>query len=464
MEKRNSFSGKIGFILAAAGSAVGLGNIWRFPYLAAKNGGGIFLVVYLVLALTFGFTLLISEVCIGRKTKQSPLTAYGKIKNGWDWLGAISALVPFIILPYYCVIGGWVLKYTVAFITGQGSKAAGDDFFTGFITAQYEPIIYNIIFLIATAAIIYRGVNKGIEKMSTILMPVLIILILGVAIFSLTVSHTADDGTVRTGIEGLKVYVVPNMSGMTVHKFFGVVLDAMGQLFFSISVAMGIMVAYGSYFSDDEDLPASVAQIEIFDTLVAFLAGVVIIPAVFVFLGQEGMASSGPGLIFVVLPKVFVSMGLVGNIVGAVFFVMVFLAALTSSISVLEAVVSSMIDGFKMERKKATLLEALIALGLGIVVCLGYNIFYFEIKLPNGAVAQILDIMDYISNNILMPVVAIGTCVLIGWMTGPGTVISEASKNGEEFRRKNMYIFMIKFVSPVLLLILFLKSLGIVNI
>lgn len=464
MEKRNSFSGKIGFILAAAGSAVGLGNIWRFPYLAAKNGGGIFLVVYLVLALTFGYTLLISEVSIGRKTKQSPLTAYGKLKEGWDWLGVMGALVPFIILPYYCVIGGWVLKYTVAFITGHGADAATDGYFTGFITAQYEPIVYNVIFLAATAAIIYRGVNKGIEKMSTVLMPVLIVLIVGVAIFSLTVTHTGDDGTLRTGLDGLKVYVIPNLSGMTVHKFFGVVLDAMGQLFFSISVAMGIMVAYGSYFSDDEDLPASVAQIEIFDTAVAFLAGVVIIPAVFVFMGQEGMESSGPGLIFVVLPKVFVSMGVVGNIVGAVFFIMVFLAALTSSISVLEAVVSSLIDGFKLERKKATIFESLIALGLGIVVCLGYNIFYFELKLPNGAVAQILDIMDFISNNILMPIVAIGTCVLIGWMTGPGTVISEAARNGERFSRKNMYIIMIKYVCPVLLFILFLKSLGIVNL
>ncbi len=456
-EKRSSFSSSMGFVIAAAGSAVGLGNIWRFPYLAAKDGGGIFLVVYLILAVTFGFTLLITEISIGRKTKQSPLTAYEQLRPKWKWLGVVAVIVPFMILPYYCIIGGWVLKYFVAFITGNGVSAAGDDYFNGFISEVGSPIIYNIIFLAATVFVIYKGVNKGIEAMSKILMPILFVLVIGVAIFSLTINSKE---TGRTGLEGFMVYVIPDVSGMSVKDFFVVIMDAMGQLFYSISVAMGIMVAYGSYFKDDHNLVKSVNQIEIFDTLVAFLAGVMIIPAVYVFMGKEGM-TKGPGLMFVAIPKVFAQMGRIGNLLGAAFFLMVLFAALTSSISVLEAVVSSLMDQFKVSRKKATIMEGIIALVLGIIICLGYNKLFFNIKLPNGADAQLLDIFDYISNNILMPVVAIGTCILIGWIVKPKTVIDEATKNGEKFGRKYLYIAMIKVVAPILLIILLLGAFGI---
>lgn len=456
-EKRSSFSSSLGFVIAAAGSAVGLGNIWRFPYLAAKDGGGIFLVTYLILAVTFGFTLLITEISIGRKTKQSPLTAYGILHPKWKGLGVIAVIVPFMILPYYCIIGGWVLKYFVAFVTGNGLEAAEDGYFGGFITDIGSPIIYNIIFLAATVFVIYKGVNKGIEAMSKILMPILLVLVIGVAIFSLTI-HSKETG--RTGLEGFMVYVVPDVSGMGVKDFFVVIMDAMGQLFYSISVAMGIMVAYGSYFKDDHNLVKSVNQIEIFDTLVAFLAGVMIIPAVYVFMGKEGM-TGGPGLMFVAIPKVFAEMGKIGNVLGAVFFLMVLFAALTSSISVLEAVVSSLMDQFKVSRRKATIMEGVIALVLGIVICLGYNKLYFDIKLPNGSNAQLLDIFDYISNNILMPIVAIGTCILIGWVVKPKTVIDEATKNGEKFGRRKLYIAMIKVVVPILLFILLLGAFGV---
>ncbi|MBQ9609813.1 MAG: sodium-dependent transporter [Lachnospiraceae bacterium] len=455
-EKRSSFSSSLGFVVAAAGSAVGLGNIWRFPYLAAKDGGGIFLVVYLILALTFGFTLLVTEVSLGRKTKQAPLTAYGVVHPKWKWLGGFAAMVPFMILPYYCIIGGWVLKYCVAFLTGHGLNAAEDGYFTGFITDKISPILFDVIFLAATVFIIYKGVNKGIEAISKILMPILLVLVIGIAIFSLTIK-SPDTG--KTGIDGFMVYIVPDVSGMSVKDFLIVIMDAMGQLFYSISVAMGIMVAYGSYFKDDQNLMKSVNQIEIFDTLVAFLAGVMIIPAVYVFMGKEGM-TAGPGLMFVAIPKVFAAMGKAGNIVGSIFFVMVLFAALTSSISVLEAVVSSLIDAFGMSRRKATLLEGFIALVLGIIICFGYNYLYFEVKLPNGSTAQILDIFDYISNNILMPVVAIGTCILIGWVVKPKYVIDETTKNGEKFGRKKLYIAMIKVIAPILLFILFLGSLG----
>ena len=461
--KRNSFKGSIGFVLAAAGSAVGLGNIWRFPYLAAKDGGGLFLAMYIILALTFGFTLLTTEIAIGRKTKQSPLTAYGKIKKKWKWLGVVSCLVPVIIMPYYCAIGGWVLKYLFVYLTGNGASAAEDGYFTSFISSDVEPIIMLAIFLIATAIVIFRGVNKGIESFSKILMPALILLVVIIAIFSLTISYTDTNGVTRTGLEGLKVYIVPDLSNLTVKSFFSILLDAMGQLFFSLSVAMGIMIAYGSYVPDDADLGKSINQIEIFDTVVAFLAGVMIIPAVYTFSGTEGMSASGPSLMFVSLPKVFAAMGTMGNVVGCLFFAMILFAALTSAVSVMEAVVSSLMDEFKISRTKAATLETVIALIVGVVVCLGYNLFYFEVKLPNGATAQILDVMDYISNNILMPIVAIGTCILIGWIAKPKTVIDEVEKTGKKMGRKVLYIAMIKVIAPIMLIVLFLKSVGILT-
>lgn len=463
-QKRNSFSGSIGFVLAAAGSAVGLGNIWRFPYLAAKDGGGLYLFIYLILALTFGFTLLVTEIAIGRKTKQSPLTAYGKLQSKWGFLGVIACLVPIIILPYYCVIGGWVLKYFLAFLTGEGLQAAGDDYFTGFITQEVSPMVLLVIFLAVVSIVIILGVNNGIEKFSKVLMPVLIILVVGIAVFSLTISHTDDQGVTRTGLEGLKIYVVPDFSGLTIKGFFTVLLDAMGQLFFSLSVAMGIMVAYGSYVKDEDNLVRSINQIEIFDTVVAFLAGVMIIPAVFTFMGREGMEASGPSLMFVSLPKVFAAMGKAGNVIGCLFFAMVLFAALTSAISVMEAVVSSLMDKFHLSRLKASLIEMVIALIGGIAVCLGYNKWYFEFKLPNGATAQILDIMDYLSNNLFMPLVAIGTCILVGWILKPKTIVDEVEKSGAKFGRRRLYIVMVKYVAPVLLVILLLKSVGILTI
>lgn len=458
MEKRSSFSGSIGFVLAAAGSAVGLGNIWRFPYLAAKDGGGLFLVIYIILALTFGFTLLMTEVSIGRKTKQSCLTAYGRLNKNWGWLGWLASIVPFIIMPYYCVIGGWVLKYAMMFIFGQGVQAAGDSFFGEFITGYSEPIIYNFVFLLMTAVVIFRGVNKGIEALSKVLMPILFVLIIGISVYTLTLKGSPEAGG-RTGMQGLMYYVIPNLEGVGVRDVLMTVMDAMGQLFYSISVAMGIMVTYGSYFKDKDNLIKSVNQIEIFDTVVAFLAGVMIIPAVYVFLGSEGMAA-GPGLMFVAMPKIFAQMGVAGNILGAVFFVMVLFAALTSCISIMEAICSGMIDK-GMSRKKATVTEGIIALVLSTVVCLGYNALYFEFKLPNGAVGQILDIMDYLSNNILMPVLAIGTCILVGWILKPKTVIDEATKNGERFGRRWLYTVMVRFVAPVMLVVLLLGSLGV---
>ena len=467
MEKkhgRGSFTGSLGFVLAAAGSAVGLGNIWRFPYLAAKDGGGIFLVTYLVLALTFGFTLLITEIAIGRKTGQSPLTAYGVIHKKMGWVGILACLIPALILPYYCAIGGWVLKYLAVYLTGQGSAAAADGYFGGFITAQWSPIFWFLLFMGATTFFVYRGVDKGIEKLSRVAMPILLVLILGVSIFSLCLKHTDASGVTRTGLQGLLVYVVPDFSGMTLKQFMVVLTDAMGQLFYSISVAMGIMVAYGSYVPKEMDLVKSVNRIEICDTVVAFLAGMMIIPAVFTFMGAEGMSASGPALMFKALPKVFEAMGsVVGGIVGIVFFLTVFFAAVTSSVSVMEAIVSSVIDQFGWKREKATIAVMAVTLIVGVLVCLGYNTLYFEFVLPNGAVAQILDILDYISNYIMMPIVAIATCIFIGWVVKPKTVIEEVTLNGNKFHREKVFLVMIKFVTPVLLTVLLLQALGLIR-
>ncbi len=460
--KRSSFSSSLGFVLAAAGSAVGLGNIWRFPYLAAKDGGGLFLVIYIVLALTFGFTLLTTEIAIGRKTKQSPLTAYKMVHPKFRWLGVMACIVPMIILPYYAVIGGWVLKYFTVFMLGHGRDAATNGYFDNYVGGISSPIIFMIVFLLLTAGAVFLGVDKGIEKISKVLMPALILLVIGIAIFSLTVSYKDELGTVRTGLQGLKIYLVPSLKGKTFQDILIVIMDAMGQLFYSLSIAMGIMIAYGSYVNDGDNLMKSINQIEIFDTLVAFLAGVMIIPAVYVFHGAEGLDASGPGLMFVSMPQVFMQMGRLGGSLGALFFLMVIFAALTSCISIMEAIVSSIIDKFKVSRRVATIIVTGIALVLGIVVCLGYNVFYFKFPLPNGSKAQILDIMDYISNNIMMPIVAIATCILIGWIVKPRYVIDEVTKTKTKFGRKYLYIAMVTVIAPLLLVILLLQALGLV--
>jgi len=458
-QKRGSFAGSLGFVMAAAGSAVGLGNIWRFPYLAAKNGG-LFIICYVILALTFGFAMLTSEIVIGRKTGQSPLTAYGVVHKKWNSLGVLACIIPAMILPYYSAIGGWVTKYTVTFITGKGVDAANPEFFGGFITLVGEPLIWLLVFLGATTFIVYAGVNKGIEKFSKILMPILVVLIIFIAGYSLTLTHTNAEGITRTGLDGLKMYLVPDFTGLTFHKFTTVLMDAMGQLFYSISVAMGIMIAYGSYVKKEENLIKSINQIEFFDTLVALLAGMMIVPAVFVFSGTDGM-TAGPSLMFKSLPQIFKEMGGFGTVIGILFFCMVLFAALTSSVSIMEAVVSSLMDKFHWSRKKGTLITGAYVIIVGAIVCLGYNVFYFEITLPNGAVAQILDILDYISNNILMPIVAFGTCILLGWIVKPKWVEEEVTLNGHKFSRKGLYIIMTKYITPVLLAFLFLQALGI---
>ena len=461
-KKQNHFSGQLGFVLAAAGSAVGVGNLWRFPYLAAKDGGGLFLIIYFVLVLTFGFTLLTSDIAIGRRTHKSAIGAYEQMRPKWKGLGILTFLVPVLIMTYYAVIGGWITKYAVVYVSGQASAAAADDYFTSFITSPVSPVVFALLFMGVTALIVYNGVQNGIEKVSRWMMPVLLVLVVVIACYSLTLSHTNADGQVVTGWQGFLYYLTPNLEGLTVQRFLQILLDAMSQLFFSLSVSMGIMITYGSYVRPEVDLNRAVNQIEIFDTGVAFLAGMMIIPAVYVFSGPEGMGA-GPSLMFVSLPKVFAAMGRAGTAVGILFFVTAIFATLSSCISVLESITANCMEIFHTSRKKTVLVLSVIYLAASAVITLGYSVFYVEVMLPNGSVGQLLDIMDYVSNSVMMPFIALLSTVLIGWVMTPDYVIDEMERNGETFRRKKLYRVMIRYVAPVMMFVLFLQSTGILS-
>ena len=446
MEKKsNHFSGQLGFVLAAAGSAVGVGNLWRFPYLAAKDGGGLFLIIYLILVLTFGFALLTSDIAIGRRTQKSAIGAYTQMRPRWKFLGILTFLVPVLIMTYYAVIGGWITKYAVVYITSSTS-----------------PVIFALLFMGVTAFIVYNGVEKGIEKVSKWMMPVLLVLVVVIAVYSLTISHTDASGQLRTGLQGFLYYLTPDLEGLTVHRFLQILLDAMSQLFFSLSVSMGIMITYGSYVKPEVNLNKAINQIEIFDTGVAFLAGAMIIPAVYVFSGTEGMGA-GPSLMFISLPKVFSAMGKAGTFVGILFFVTAIFATLSSCISVLESITANCMEIFHTSRKKTVLVLSVIYLAASAVIALGYSIFYVEVKLPNGSVGQLLDIMDYISNSVMMPFIALLSTILIGWIVTPDYVIDEMERSGDKFHRKKLYRVMIRFVAPVMMFILFLQSTGILS-
>ncbi len=461
-KKQNHFSGQLGFVLAAAGSAVGVGNLWRFPYLAAKDGGGLFLIIYFILVLTFGFTLLTSDIAIGRRTQKSAIGAYEQMRLKWKGLGILTFLVPVLIMTYYAVIGGWITKYAVVYVSGQASAAAADDYFTSFITSPVSPVVFALLFMGVTALIVYNGVQNGIEKVSRWMMPVLLVLVVVIACYSLTLSHTNADGQVVTGWQGFLYYLTPNLEGLTVQRFLQILLDAMSQLFFSLSVSMGIMITYGSYVRPEVDLNRAVNQIEIFDTGVAFLAGMMIIPAVYVFSGTEGMGA-GPSLMFVSLPKVFAAMGRAGTAVGILFFVTAIFATLSSCISVLESITANCMEIFHTSRKKTVLVLSVIYLAASAVITLGYSVFYVEVMLPNGSVGQLLDIMDYVSNSVMMPFIALLSTVLIGWVMTPDYVIDEMERNGETFRRKKLYRVMIRYVAPVMMFVLFLQSTGILS-
>ena len=381
-KKRSSFTGRIGFVFAAAGSAVGLGNLWRFPYLAAKYGGGIFLLSYVILAVTFGFALMLAEISIGRKTGKSAIEAYGSLNKKWGFLGKLTSIVPMIILPYYCVIGGWVIKYFVTFVSGQGKAAAEANFFTGFISKTGEPIVWLFVYIALTAVVVMLGVEKGIEKFSKVLMPVLIALSLGIAIYTLTLPGAGA---------GVKYYFMPDFDKFSVMT----VLAALGQLFYSLSISMGILITYGSYMPKNTSIEKSVHQIELFDSGIAIIAGLMIVPSVFVFTGgNEDMLQAGAGLMFEMLPRIFSTIPL-GNIIGVVFFLLVFFAALTSSISLMETVVSIIQDKIHIKRTTTCLIVVAGCTLFALPSTLGFGLWE-NIKIFG---LNFLDFFDFISQT-----------------------------------------------------------------
>ncbi len=451
-QKRNGFTGKIGFVLAAAGSAVGLGNLWRFPYLAAKYGGGIFLLVYIILSVTFGFSLMVAEIAIGRKTGMSAIAAYGKLNKKFSFLGYLSALIPIIILPYYSVIGGWVTKYFFTFVSGGGKSAAETTFFGNFISNTASPIFWFLIFIGITALVVLFGVQKGVESVSKFMMPVLVVLSLFIAVWVICMPETR---------EGLKYYLLPDFANLTLKSFAMTVIAAMGQLFYSMSLAMGIMITYGSYMKKDVSIESSVHQIEIFDTAIAIIAGLMIVPSVVAFGGGKPK-QSGPGLMFETLPKVFDKMPL-GEIIGAVFFLLVLLAALTSSISLMETVISILQDKLKLNRKISCLAVFLGSVVIGLPSTLGFGVWK-HIK-PLGK--DLLTFFDFTSNSIMMPIAAFLTCILVGFVIKPKSIIEEAEITGK-FKSKKLFGVVIRYIAPVCLALILifavLDAFGIVKI
>lgn len=444
-KKRSSFSGKIGFVLSAAGASVGLGNIWRFPYLAAKYGGGIFLIVYIFLAMTFGYTMIIAETALGRMTKKSPVGAYdsfGKSKclslGGW-----INAIIPILIVPYYSVIGGWVIKYLAEYLGGQTQLVAQDGYFGAFISNGLSPEICFIVFSVIVIAIIYAGVQNGIERVSKFMMPILVVLSVIIAVYSVT----------RPGaIEGVKYFLVPNVKNFS----WMTVVTAMGQMFYSLSIAMGILVTFGSYMRKETEIEAATEQVEIFDTAIAIMAGLMIIPAVFAFSGGDAATlQAGPSLMFITIPKVFASMGF-GTLTGVLFFVLVLFAALTSSIALTESAVSTFEDEFKWSRKKSTTIIGLIIVSLGSLSALGYGPFA-EVTIIG---MQFLDFFDFLTNTVMMPIAAIATCLLVSRVIGVEKIEAEVTADGAPFKRKKIFAFMIRFLCPVFAAIILISSIA----
>ena len=439
---RSSFSNRLGFVMAAAGSAVGLGNIWRFPYLAAKYGGGIFLLVYLVLVATFGYTMIMSETALGRMTKKSPVGAFAYFGDRFSlrFGGWINAIIPMLIVPYYSVIGGWVCKYLFAYMQGHVKQLASDTYFTSFIQNGISVELFFLLFIFLTLLIIYMGVQNGIEKVSKIMMPILVVLAFIIAGYSVT----------RPGaMAGVKYFLIPNFKDFS----WMTVVTALGQMFYSLSIAMGILITFGSYMKKDVDIEKSTSQVEIFDTLIAIVAGLMIIPAVFAFSGGDAASlGKGPSLMFITLPKVFASMGM-GTFAGILFFLLVLLAALTSSIALAESAVSTFEDELGWNRKKSTLLLAVIMIVLGTLSSLGFGPLSF-IHLFG---MDFLDFFDFLTNSVMMPIAAIATCLLILKNVTIEKMIAEV-KSTSKFKRKKIYVFILKYLAIPFVAIILISS------
>lgn len=449
INKKSSFSGRLGYVMAVAGSAVGLGNIWRFPYLAAKYGGGIFLLTYIILALTVGFALLVSETALGRKTGNNPIKAYKmlgakKLKIG----GWLNSIIPMLIVPYYCVVGGWVCKYLFEYLRGSSHLLTQDTYFSSFISSSLSPAFWLIVFATLTFIVVIKGVEKGIEKVSKVLMPILVIIAIFISVYGLMTPGA---------IEGLKYYIIPDFSNFSIMT----VIAAVGQMFYSLSIGMGILFTYGSYMKKEVDMEKAISQVEIMDTLIAFLAGLMIIPAVFAFSGKESL-NAGASLMFITMPKVFDSLQL-GGFIGLVFFLLVLFAALTSAISLMECSVATLMEQLHISRKKASFVMIGEMLLLGIPISLGYGVLGWI--QPLGM--TLLDFFDFVTNSCMMPVAALSTVLLIIFVTKISTVSDEV-KISSAFKREKIYNFVMKYICvPTLIVILLsyiLSTFGIITL
>lgn len=439
---RGQWASNLGFIMAAAGSAVGLGNLWKFPYLAGQNGGGAFVLVYLLIVVFVGFTIMLGEMAIGRATGLNAIGAYKKLSKKFTWVGMAGVLSGFLILGFYNVVGGWVINYIIKFIGGgiSGDPAA---YFGGFISSATAPVIYALLFSVATALIVWKGISGGIEKASKIMMPALFIMLIVIVIRSVTLPGAGA---------GLSYYLTPDFSKLTP----GAIVAALGQVFFSLSLGMGCMITYGSYLNKNENLAADALIVPFMDTAVALLAGFAILPAVFAFGFEPG---AGPGLMFITLPQVFASMP-AGTLFGIMFFVLVLFAAITSSISLLEVCCAYVIDEFNWSRTKATW-------GLSIIIFVLTILSSLSMGPMSGFLIigkNFFDLLDFLTANILLPLGGLMMCIFIGYVWGVDKAADEITQGGKfAFKLRGFWTIMVKFVAPIAVGIVFLNMLGILK-
>lgn len=423
MKANTRWASKLGFIMATAGAAIGLGNLWKFPYLMGRNGGFPFLVAYLFFIVILGLPVMITEMSLGRKTRHDPVQAYRDIHPKGGIAGIFGVLAAFIILSYYSVIGGWIIKYIVSY----GTTMAAPVDFEGFISSQ-EPVVWHLVFIAATTAVCYFGIS-GIEKASKVMMPLLFVLLFVVIGRSVTLPGAS---------KGLAFMFIPDFSAFSLNSVSG----ALGQVFYSLSLCMGITITYGSYLGDKENIPQSCLMVAGLDTFIAILAGIAIFPAVFAFGLEPGQ---GPGLIFGTLPRVFSAIA-GGELFACLFFTLVFFAAITSAIALLEVSVSFAIDTLGIARKKATLIIGAAIFVLGIPSALSFGVLG-QVQILNYG---LFDFVGMITDNILLPLGGLAMCYYIGWKWNPEYLVEEIEKNGASFKLKKGWIICIRYLTPVL--------------
>lgn len=444
VNNRGSFS-RIGFILAAAGSAVGLGNLWKFPYTVGENGGGLFVLVYLISIVVIALPVLMAEVTLGRHTGKNPVGAFGAIRPGtpWKWVGYLGVASGFMILSFYAVIAGTTLGYFLKAVTGQFSGISSEGaaaMYTGFVQNPLLQIIVLAVFILLTIYVVARGVSGGIEKFSKVLMPMLFGILLLLLIRSLTLKGAAA---------GIEFYLKPDFKAFKP----SIIIAAMGQAFFSLSLGMGTMITYGSYVPKKENIPTSAGWIAFFDTFIAIVAGFIIFPAIF----SQGMdPAAGSGVMFNVLPVLFDKMPL-GAVVGPLFFLLLSIAALTSTISILEVPVAFAIDEKGWDRKKAAYIIGGIAMLFGIPSALGQGAVDFFTHLPLFHMS-FLDLWVEIWGNLSLSIGALFIAIFVGWSWKTKNAIQEMREGAGEVRFAGLWAFMLKYVSPILILAILLSS------